>query len=89
MRSYFANCAQEVRSSVRTVGTHSGAYRQQVRTEVRTLLREAGANLSGGYLEKLPIRMVAKLKVSTVVSTVLQCFSLTTANFTQCNRHSR
>ena len=74
MRSYFANCAQEVRSSVRTVGTHSGAYRQQVRTEVRTLLREAGANLSGGYHEKLPTRTIAKLEASTEVSTKSSCF---------------
>lgn len=42
--------------------------------EVRTLLRETGANLSGGYHEKLPIRMVAKLEVSTV----LPCFPLAT-----------
>ena len=41
-----------------------GVYRQQVRTEVRTLLREPGANPASGdhagYHGKLPMRAVAR-----------------------------
>lgn len=53
MRSNCANCAQEVRSSVRTVGTHLGAYQQQGRTEVRN---HQGANQAACYQKNMVAR---------------------------------
>ena len=74
-RSVGASCVPMVRSQVRTIGT-----RPPMRTStkfallVRPLLRDAGANLAGGYQHWLPERMAARREVSTVVSTLLQCF---------------
>lgn len=57
LRSNCASCAQEVRSSVRTVGAHSGRsgsrFALRFALLVRTRLREPGANQSGSLLSKV------------------------------------
>ena len=65
-------------------GTHCGArtgskFAARFAPLVRTLIREAGANLSGGYQhgyhQWLPVRAVAKREVATLVATERQHFA--------------
>ena len=71
MRSNCANCAQQVR----TVGTHLGAYWQQVRTSGSHPLMRTWCEPDGQPVIKI---YGCQALVSTVVSRVLQWFPLVT-----------
>ena len=73
-RKYATQYARLVRIWVRT----GSRFALRFALLVRTLLREAGANLADGYRRGyhlwLPVRTVARREVSTVVSTKSRCF---------------
>jgi len=73
-----------VRRLVRTIGTYSPMRTgHKFALLVRTLLREARANLAGAYQQWLPDWTVTRREVSTVVSTALQWFSLVERRFSK------